>query len=140
MKQKERVRAAKGGPSFQGTLGAVPGGGGAAGPRHRVLSAATAFGKTVIGAYLIGQRRVNTLLLVHSSAFLEEWKDALERFLNIEEPLPEQPKKWGRKKRLERIGQIGAESLTLPSCSPCLRGRKRTPNPLRPSAARSAVW
>ena len=72
------------------------------------LSAATASGKTVAGAYLIGQRRVNTLLLVHSSAFLEQWKDALERFLNIEEPLPEQPKKWGRKKRLERIRRIGA--------------------------------
>lgn len=29
-----------------------------------VLSATTAFGKTVIGAYLIGQRKVNTLILV----------------------------------------------------------------------------
>lgn len=32
-----------------------------------VLSATTAFGKTVIGAYLIGQRKVNTLILVQSS-------------------------------------------------------------------------
>lgn len=37
-----------------------------------VLSAATAFGKTVVGAYLIGQRKVNTLILVHSSALLEQ--------------------------------------------------------------------
>ena len=73
-----------------------------------VLSATTAFGKTVVSAYLIGQHKVNTLILVHSSALLEQWKDAMERFLNIEEPLPEQPKKRGRKKRLERIGQIGA--------------------------------
>ena len=73
-----------------------------------VLSAATAFGKTVVGAYLIGQRRVNTLILVHSSALLEQWKGALERFLRIEEPLPEPPKKRGRKKRLERVGQIGS--------------------------------
>ena len=36
-----------------------------------VLSATTAFGKTVIGAYLIGQRKVNTLILGHSSALLE---------------------------------------------------------------------
>ena len=39
-----------------------------------VLSATTAFGKTVIGAYLIGQRKVNTLVLVQSSALLEQWK------------------------------------------------------------------
>ena len=31
-----------------------------------VLSATTAFGKTVIAAYLIGQRKVNTLVLVHT--------------------------------------------------------------------------
>lgn len=77
-----------------------------------VLSATTAFGKTVVGAYLIGQRKVNTLILVHSSALLEQWKDALERFLDIQEPLPEQPKKRGRKKRLERVGQIGAGKHT----------------------------
>ena len=77
-----------------------------------VLSATTAFGKTVVGAYLIGQRRVNTLILVHSSALLEQWKSALDRFLHIEEPLPEQPKKRGRKRRLEHIGQIGAGKRT----------------------------
>lgn len=77
-----------------------------------VLSATTAFGKTVAGAYLIGQRRVNTLILVHSSTLLEQWKGTLERFLRIEEPLPEPPKKRGRKKRLERVGQIGAGKRT----------------------------
>ena len=44
-----------------------------------VLSATTAFGKTVIGAYLIGQRKVNTLVLVQSSALLEQWKSSLEQ-------------------------------------------------------------
>lgn len=77
-----------------------------------VLSATTAFGKTVVGAYLIGQRKVSALILVHSSALLEQWKEALERFLDIQEPLPEQPKKRGRKKRLERVGQIGAGKRT----------------------------
>lgn len=37
-----------------------------------VLSATTAFGKTVVGAYLIGARKVSTLILVHSSALLEQ--------------------------------------------------------------------
>lgn len=77
-----------------------------------VLSATTAFGKTVVGAYLIGARRVNTLILVHSSALLEQWKTSLEQFLDIREPLPEQPKRRGRKKRLEHIGQIGAGKHT----------------------------
>lgn len=69
-----------------------------------VLSATTAFGKTVVGAYLIGQRRVSTLILVHSSALLEQWKTSLEQFLNIREALPEQPKRRGRKKKIEQIG------------------------------------
>jgi len=77
-----------------------------------VLSATTAFGKTVIGAYLIGQRKVNTLILVHSSALLEQWKSSLEQFLDIREVLPEPPKKRGRKKKLHLIGQIGAGKNT----------------------------
>ena len=77
-----------------------------------VLSATTAFGKTVIGAYLIGQRKVNTLILVQSSALLEQWKSSLEQFLNIHEVLPELPKKRGRKKQRSLIGQIGARKDT----------------------------
>ncbi len=77
-----------------------------------VLSATTAFGKTVIGAYLIGQRKANTLILVHSSALLEQWKNSLEKFLEICEALPEQPKKRGRKKKQYLIGQIGAGKNT----------------------------
>lgn len=77
-----------------------------------VLSATTAFGKTVIGAYLIGQRRVNTLVLVQSSALLEQWESSLEQFLDIREVLPEPPKKRGKKKRLHLIGQIGSGKNT----------------------------
>ena len=77
-----------------------------------VLSATTAFGKTVVGTYLIGQRKVNTLVLVHSSALLEQWKAALEKLLDVQEVLPEPPKRRGRKKQIERIGQIGAGKNT----------------------------
>lgn len=73
-----------------------------------VLSATTAFGKSVIGAWLIGQRKTNTLILVQSSALLEQWKVSLEQFLDIREVLPEPPKKRGRKKKLHLVGQIGA--------------------------------
>lgn len=100
--------------SFNGTLRPeqVPAADALLGHHIGVLSATTAFGKTVVGAYLIGERKVNTLILVHSSALLEQWKTSLEQFLDIREPLPEQPKQRGRKKHLEHIGQIGAGKNT----------------------------
>ena len=48
-----------------------------------VLSASTAFGKTVAGAYMIAQRKVNTLILVHRVQLINQWKSQLEVFLNI---------------------------------------------------------
>ena len=57
-----------------------------------VLSATTAFGKTVVGAWLIAQRGVRTLVLVHRRQLMDQWKERLSLFLGI-------PKK--------EIGQIG---------------------------------
>jgi superfamily II DNA or RNA helicase/very-short-patch-repair endonuclease len=48
-----------------------------------VLAATTAFGKTVIAAWLIARRGVNTLVLVHRRQLLEQWVDRLSGFLNI---------------------------------------------------------
>jgi superfamily II DNA or RNA helicase/very-short-patch-repair endonuclease len=48
-----------------------------------VLSATTAFGKTVVGAWLIAQRRVNTLVLVHRRQLLEQWIERLSVFLGV---------------------------------------------------------
>jgi superfamily II DNA or RNA helicase/very-short-patch-repair endonuclease len=48
-----------------------------------VLAATTAFGKTVIAAWLIARRGVNTLVLVHRQQLLEQWIDRLSAFLNI---------------------------------------------------------
>lgn len=48
-----------------------------------VLSATTAFGKTVIAAWLIAQRGVNTLVLVHRRQLLEQWVDRLSAFLDL---------------------------------------------------------
>ena len=78
-----------------------------------VLSATTAFGKTVIGARMIAEKRRNTLVLVHTSALLNQWKSALTKFLSFGYALPEQPKKRGRKKELSYIGQLGATKNTL---------------------------
>lgn len=48
-----------------------------------VLAATTAFGKTVIAAWLIGQRRVNTLVLVHRRQLLDQWVERLSTFLDV---------------------------------------------------------
>ncbi|MGA2502416.1 MAG: DEAD/DEAH box helicase family protein, partial [Tepidisphaeraceae bacterium] len=48
-----------------------------------VLAATTAFGKTVIAAWLIAQRGVNTLVLVHRRQLLEQWIERLSSFLGL---------------------------------------------------------
>ncbi|MBN9690684.1 MAG: DEAD/DEAH box helicase family protein [Verrucomicrobia bacterium] len=48
-----------------------------------VLAATTAFGKTVVAAWLIAARQVNTLILVHRQQLMEQWVDRLSAFLGI---------------------------------------------------------
>ncbi|MGQ0737385.1 MAG: TOTE conflict system archaeo-eukaryotic primase domain-containing protein [Acidobacteriota bacterium] len=48
-----------------------------------VLAATTAFGKTVVAAWLIAQRGVNTLVLVHRRQLLDQWIERLSTFLGI---------------------------------------------------------
>ncbi len=57
-----------------------------------VLSASTAFGKTVVAANMIARRGVNTLVLVHRKQLLDQWIDRLSTFLDISQ---------------ESIGQFG---------------------------------
>jgi len=74
---------------------------------YGILSAATAFGKTVVCSNLIAQKKVNTLILLESSALIEQWENALSTFLKIDEELPEYKTKTGRiKKRKSLIGII----------------------------------
>ena len=48
-----------------------------------VLAATTAFGKTVVATWLIAQRGVNTLVLVHRQQLLEQWVERLSTFLGL---------------------------------------------------------
>lgn len=48
-----------------------------------VLAATTAFGKTVLAAWLIAERGVNTLILVHRQQLMDQWVARLEQFLGI---------------------------------------------------------
>lgn len=72
-----------------------------------ILYAATAFGKTVVSSAIIAQKKVNTLIILESSALIEQWKDALNKFLNINEELPTYKTKTGRTKtRKNLIGTL----------------------------------
>lgn len=48
-----------------------------------VLCAPTAFGKTVAAAALIARRGVNTLVLVHRTSLLQQWRERLRAFLAV---------------------------------------------------------
>lgn len=79
-----------------------------------ILSAATAFGKTVVCSYLIAERKVSTLILLQSKDLLEQWVDELNHFLDIDEELPTYRTKTGRiKKRSSVIGVLHGGKNTL---------------------------
>lgn len=77
-----------------------------------VLSATTAFGKTVIASYLISKIKTNTLILVHTASLMEQWKISLESFLTFDTFRPDAGKQRGGKKDLSPIGQIGSGKNT----------------------------
>ena len=79
-----------------------------------VLSAATAFGKTVVCSYLIAERKVNTLILLQNKDLLNQWVDELNHFLEIREEPPEYETKTGRKKKRNSvIGVLHGNKNTL---------------------------
>lgn len=58
-----------------------------------VLCATTGFGKTVVGAKIISELKTNILVIVNRNNLLEQWKERLSYFLDINK---------------KEIGQIGA--------------------------------
>ena len=80
-----------------------------------VLAATTSFGKTVVGAYMIAQKKTSTLVLVHNTEIQKNWIEDLESFLDIKADLPEYKTKTGRiRKRKSLIGKLyaGHNSMT----------------------------
>ncbi|SEC44196.1 DEAD/DEAH box helicase [Paenibacillus sp. GP183] len=49
-----------------------------------ILSATTAFGKTVVAASIIAKRKLNTLILVNRRELMDQWKERLSTFLNVD--------------------------------------------------------
>jgi len=71
-----------------------------------VLAATTGFGKTVIGAKLIAEKSVPSLILVHTKELAIQWKERLDQFLYIDEVIE-------RKRNAFIIGQLGGGKNTL---------------------------
>lgn len=75
-----------------------------------VLSATTAFGKTVVAASIIAERATSTLVLVHRKQLLEQWVERLSTFLGL--PAEEIGRMGGGRKKLSgRIDVATIQSL-----------------------------
>jgi superfamily II DNA or RNA helicase len=48
-----------------------------------ILSASTAFGKTVVTLWLIAERKTNTIILVHRKMLADQWAERINQFLGI---------------------------------------------------------
>ena len=70
-----------------------------------ILCAPTAFGKTVLAAYMVAKRKVSTLVLLEKADLLPQWISEFEKFLDIDEKPPIYKTKTGRVKT--RDGVIG---------------------------------
>lgn len=79
-----------------------------------ILNAATAFGKTVLSAYLISKRKISTLILLKDSTLINQWIDELNKFLDINELFPSYKTKSGKtKQRKSLIGVLQGNTNTL---------------------------
>lgn len=83
--------------------------------RHRcgTLYAMTAFGKTVTAAAMIARKKVNTLILVHTKALLDQWRERLSEYLLTDFQPEEQPKGRGRRKKFHQFGALSSTENTL---------------------------
>ena len=77
------------------------------------LYATTAFGKTVTAAAIIARKKVNTLILVHTKALLDQWRKRLSEYLITDFRPEEQPKGRGRRKRFQQFGALSSTENTL---------------------------
>lgn len=78
-----------------------------------VLSATTAFGKTVAAIGMIAKLKTNTLILVHTKALLDQWEQKLEEFLIINHEPEEIIPKRGRKRKWSPIGTLSSSVDSL---------------------------
>lgn len=81
--------------------------------RCGTLYATTAFGKTVTAAAMIARKKVNTLILVHTKALLDQWRKRLLEYLMTDFQPEGQPKGRGRRKKFQQFGALSSIENTL---------------------------
>ncbi|WP_257379822.1 TOTE conflict system archaeo-eukaryotic primase domain-containing protein [Streptococcus pseudopneumoniae] len=78
-----------------------------------LLHAETGFGKTVLGAALISERKTKTIILVHNRQLLDQWLDRLKCFLTFEEEEATRYTPSGRERVIGYVGQYGGTKKWL---------------------------
>ena len=68
-----------------------------------ILCAPTAFGKTILAAYMVAQRRVSTLVLLEKTDLVSQWIQEFQKFLTVDEKPPEYTTPTGRRKKRESV-------------------------------------
>lgn len=83
------------------------------GHNYGILGAATGFGKSVIGTFLIAQKRTNTLVLVHTREIMNGWVANIQEFLDIRVNM-DASEGCLKKKSSQTVGKLyaGHDSLT----------------------------
>lgn len=83
--------------------------------KHRcgTIYAATAFGKTVTGIAMIARKKVNTLILLHTKALLDQWRERLAQYIEVEFLPDEQPKGRGRRKVFKKFGALSSTENSM---------------------------
>lgn len=83
--------------------------------RHNsgILFAVPGFGKTVVGAALISIKKVNTLILVHTKALLDQWQERLGEYLSTDFKPALEVKSRGRRKQFKQFGALSSIENTL---------------------------
>ncbi|MDR2957645.1 MAG: DEAD/DEAH box helicase family protein [Coriobacteriales bacterium] len=78
-----------------------------------VLSAAPGFGKTVVAASIIANRKVNTLVLLRNQQVLRQWKQTLASYLSFFNKLPFGQANSKRTKGTRSIGEYSSYKKEL---------------------------
>lgn len=81
--------------------------------RCGTLYATTAFGKTVTAAAMIARKKIPTLILVHTKALLDQWREKLSEFIETSFQPLEISKGRGRKKKFQQFGALSSTENTL---------------------------
>ncbi len=58
-----------------------------------IVRAATSYGKTVLAAEIIAERKERTLIIVNSKQLMEQWQQKLESYLTVNNPPEKRPHK-----------------------------------------------